>query len=79
LISKKEHPSTQEMYRGQTNQVQKLHKSRNSRKEENDWFRKANSQSTKVLKKNNLKSNMDLTLSSKNLLFLSLQRHHIRR
>ena len=55
--------------RGQTNQVQKLHKLRNSRKEENDWFYKANSQSTKVLKKNNLRSDMDLSLSSK---------HHIK-
>ena len=44
----------------QTNQVQKLHKLRNSIKEENDWFCKANSQSTKVLKKNNLRSDMDL-------------------
>ena len=64
-------PSTGEAYSGQTNQVQKWH---GSRKEENDWFHKANSQSTKVLKKNNLRSDMDLSLSSKHLLFLSLQR-----
>ena len=50
MTSKKGRPSTQEVYRGQTNQGQKLHKSRNSRKEENDWFLKADSQSTKVLK-----------------------------
>ena len=65
------------MSRDQTNQVQKLNKSRNSRKEENDWFCKANSQSTKFLKKNNLRSDMDLSLSSKHL-FFSIQRHHIR-
>ena len=47
MISRKGCPSTQEVYRGQTNQVQKLHKSINSRKEENDWFRKADSHSIK--------------------------------
>ena len=44
----------------------------------NDWFRKVANQSKKVLKKNNLRSNMDFSLSSKHLLFLSLQRHHIK-
>ena len=68
----------QEVYRGQTNQVQKLHKSRNSRKEVNDWFCKVDSQSTKVLKKNSLRFDMDLSLSLKHLLFLPLQRHHIK-
>ena len=48
------------------------------KKEENDWFCKVENQSNKVLKKNNLRSGMDLSLSSKNLLFLSLQRHHIK-
>ena len=49
-----------------------------SRKEENDWFRKVANQSNKVLKKKSLRSSMDLSLSSKHLLFISLQRHHIK-
>ena len=51
---------------------------RKSRKEENDWFCKVANQSNKVLKKKSLRSGMDLSLSSKHLLFLSLQRHHIK-
>jgi len=54
---KKRHPSTQGMYRGQ---IQKLQESRKSQIEENDWFRKANNQSKKVLKKNNLRPRIDL-------------------
>ena len=46
--------------------------------EENDWFCKADNQSKKVIKKYNLRSGMDLSESSKHLLFLSLQRHHIK-
>ena len=63
------------VHKGSTNQVQKLQE---SRKEENDWFHKAANQSNKVLKKNNLRSGMDLSLSLKHLLFLFLQRHHIK-
>ena len=37
----------------------------------------ANNQSIKVLKKNNLRSDIVLSLSSKHLLFFSLQRHCI--
>ena len=72
-----EHPSTQGVYKGSTIQVQKLQESRKSRKEENDWFRIAANQSNNILKKNNLRSSMDLSLSSKHLLFHSLQRPHI--
>ena len=63
----------QEVYKGQTNPIQKLHKSRNSGKEENDWLCKDDNQCTKVLKKNNLRSNMDFSLSSKNQLFLGFR------
>ena len=76
MISKKEHPSTQGVYKGQTVQGQKLQESRKSRKEKNDWFRKVANQFIKVLKKNNFRFGMDLSISSKHLLFLSLQRHH---
>ena len=79
MISKKEHPSTQGVYKESTIQVQKLQESRKSRKEENDWFRIATNQSNKVLMKNNLRSSMDLSLSSRHLLFLSLQRCHIKK
>ena len=61
---------------GSTNQIQKLHESRKSMKEGNDCFCKANNQSDKVLKKNSLRSRIDLSISSKHLLFLSLQKHH---
>ena len=65
-------------YIGVYNQFQKLHKSSKSRIENKDWFLKADNQSNKVLKKNNLRSGIVLSLSSKHLLFLSLQRHHIK-
>ena len=71
-----EHPSTQGVYKGSNNQEQKLQESKKSRKEGKDWFCKAANQSIKVLKKNCFKSDMDLSLSSKHRLFLSLQRHH---
>ena len=71
-----EHPCTQGVYKGSNNQEQKLQESKKSRKDENDWFRNAANQSINVLKKNNFKSDMDLSLSSKHRLFLSLQRHH---
>ena len=64
------------VHRWRTRGQQKLHESRKSRKEENDWFCKVANQSIKVLKKKSLRSSMDLSLSSKHLLFLSLQRHH---
>ena len=67
------HPSTQWAYKGSTNQEQKSQESRKSRKEENDWLRKVANQSNKVLKKNSLRSSMDLSLSSKHLLFLSFK------
>ena len=77
LISKKgEHPSTQGVYKGSNNQEQKLQESKKSRKDKKDWFCKVANQFIKVLKKNSLKSDMDLSLSSKHQLFLSLQRHH---
>ena len=56
----------------------RVNKSSKSRKEVNDWFGKADNQSNKVLKKNNFRSGMDLSLSSKHVLFLSLQWHHIK-
>ena len=72
---KKGHLSTQGVYKGQ---IQILQDSIKSKIEESDWFHKAANQSNKVLKKNNLSSGMDLSLSSKHLLFLSPQRHHIK-
>ena len=48
---KKEHPRAQGVYKGSTNQIQKLQESRKSTKEGNDCFCKANNQSNKVLKK----------------------------
>ena len=72
---KKGYPSTQGVYRGQ---IHKLQESRKSKMEENDWFCKADNQSKKVINKYNLRSGMDLSESSKHLLFLSLQRHHIK-
>ena len=48
---KKEHPSTHGVYKGSTNQTQKLQESRKSIKEGNDCFCKANNQSKKVLKR----------------------------
>ena len=39
---KKEYPSTQGVYKGSTNQIQKLQESRKSIKEGNDCFCKAN-------------------------------------
>ena len=73
MISKKgEHPSTQGVY----NQEQKLQESKKSRKDKKDCVCKATNQSIKVLKKNSFKSDMDLSLSSKHRLFLSLQKHH---
>ena len=71
-----EHPSTQGKYKGSNNQEQKLQEFKKTRKDEKDWFRNAANQSIKVLKKNSFKSDMDLSLSSKHQLFLSLQRHH---
>ena len=78
MISKKGHPRIQGMYRGQQIKYKNYKNQENKKKEENDWFCKVENQSNKVLKKNNLRSGMDLSLSSKNLLFLSLQRHHIK-
>ena len=68
MISRKEHPSTQEVYKGQTIQGQKLQESGKSKKENNVWFRKVANQSIKVLKKNKFRSSMDLSISSMHLL-----------
>ena len=76
MSKKGEHPNRQGAYKGSKNQEQKLQESKKLRKDKNDWFRKAANQSIKVLKKNSFKSDMDLSLSSKHQLFLSLQRHH---
>ena len=80
MISKKEHPSTQGVYKGLTTQVQNYKNQGKKKKEEegNDWVCIATNQSNKVLKKNNLRSGMDLSISSKHQLFLSLQRNHIK-
>ena len=45
---------------GVNNLVQKWQESRKTRREENDWFRKTNNQSNKILKKNSLRSGMDI-------------------
>ena len=45
---------------GVNNLVQKLQESRKTTREENAWFRKANNQSNKVLKKNSLRLGMDI-------------------
>ena len=78
MIPKRKHPSTQGVNKGIANQIQKLQESRKSIKEGNDWFCKANNQSNKVLKKKSLRSRIDLSISSKQWLFLSLQRHYIK-
>ena len=65
-----------ECTRGQTIKNKNYKNLRNQEKIKNDWFHKAANQYIKVLKKNSFKSNMDLSLSSKHQLFLSLQRHH---
>ena len=75
MISKKGHSRTQEVYKGQ--QI-KYKNYKNQENQENDWFRKLDNQYNKVLKKNNLRSSIDLSLSTKHLLFLSLQRNHIK-
>ena len=78
MISKRDTLVNREC-KGVNNQVQKLQESRKSRKEENDWFCKVANQSNKVLKENNLRYVMNFSLSSKHLLFLSLQWHHIKK
>ena len=70
---KKGHPSAQGVYKGKEI---KYRNSRKSIKEGKDLCCKANNQSLKVLKKRSLRSEIDLSVSSKHLLFLSLQRHH---
>ena len=57
---------------GYTNQINKLHKSSKSRVEDKDWFLHTDNQSNKVLKKNNLRSGREISLSSKQLLFFCL-------
>ena len=78
MIQKRKHPRTQGVNKGAANQIQKLQESRKSIKEGNDWFCKANNQSNKILKKKSLRSGIDLSISSNQRLFLSLQRHHIK-
>ena len=65
-----------ECTRGQTIKNKNYKNLRNQEKIKNDWFHRAANQSIKVLKKNSFKSDMDLSLSSKHLLFLFLHRHH---
>ena len=65
-------------YTGIDNQLQKLHKSSKSIIENKERFLMADSQSKKVLKKNNLRSGIELSVHSKLPLFLSLQMHHIK-
>ena len=77
MISKKEHPSTRKCTRGQqsTTKITRIKEIKKRR----EWLvSHGNHQSNKVLKKNNLRFGMDLSLSSKHLLFLLLQRHHIK-
>ena len=78
MISKRNHPSTQGVNKGTTNQKRKLQESKKSKKEGKDLFCKANNQSNKVLKKKSFRPGIDLSISSKQL-FLSFQRHHIKR
>ena len=76
MSKKGKHPGTQGVYKSWNNQEQKLQEYKKTRKDKNDWFHNAANQSIKVLKKKSFKSEMDLSLSSKHQLFLSLQRHH---
>ena len=79
MISKKErHPSTQGVCRGVTYQIQKLHKSSKSKIEEKGWFLYTENQSNKVLKNRSLRLDIECSLSSKHLLFLSFQIHHVK-
>ena len=82
LISNKyiyqESPNYTGIIPGWNNQLQKLLKSNKSTIEKEEKFLKAVSQSNKVQKKKNLRSGIKCSVSSKLLLFLSLQMHHIR-
>jgi len=71
---KKGHPRIQ----GSNNQLHKLHKSIKLTTKNKVWLCPADNQSNRVLKKYNLRSGIILSVSSKLLLFLSLQRHHIK-
>ena len=70
-IEKGSTPVQRECTRGQTIK-KKNYKNLGNQENENDWFCNAANQSIKVLKKNSFKSEIDFSLSSKHLLYLSL-------
>ena len=63
IDNKKESPKYTGSIQGQNNQLQKLDKSSRSTTENKEWLLKADNQSSKVLKNNNLRSGMVPTVS----------------
>ena len=63
---------------GWTNQKRTLQKSSKFKIEEKGWFLHTENQSNKVWKNRSLRSGMERSMSSKHLLFLSFQIHHIK-
>ena len=78
LIYKKKTPKYIGSIQECTYQIQKLHKSSKSKIEEKGWFLHTANQSNKVLKNRSFRSGIERSLSSKHLLFLSFQIHHIK-
>ena len=77
LIKKREAPKYIGSIQGNTNQERKLQKSSKS-KIEKGWFLHIENQSNKVRKKRSLRLGIERSMSSKHLLFLSFQIHHIK-
>ena len=77
LIKKREAPKYIGSIQGNTNQEQKLQKSSKS-KIEKGWFLHIENRSNKVRKKRSLRLGIERSMSSKHLLFLSFQIHHIK-
>ena len=77
LIKKREAPKYIGSIQENTNQERKLQKSSKS-KIEKGWFLHIENQSNKVRKKRSLRLGIERSMSSKHLLFLSFQIHHIK-
>ena len=77
LIKKREAPKYIGSIQGNTNQERRLQKSSKS-KIEKGWFLHIENQSNKVRKKRSLRLGIERSMSSKHLLFLSFQIHHIK-
>ena len=77
LIRKQETPKHTGSIQGRANQERKLQKSSKSKREK-EWFLQTENHSSKVRKKRSLMSGIVRSESSKHLLFLSFQMHHIK-